>query len=44
MQVQKLGRQDLIFIDNRKGILPGYLAKKLAGADYVVQEIGRAHV
>ena len=38
MQVQKLGRQDLIFIDNRKGILPGYLAKKLAGADYVVQD------
>lgn len=37
-QVKKLGRQDLIFIDNRKGILPGYLAKKLTGAAYVVQD------
>ncbi len=38
VQVKKLGRQDLIFIDNRKGILPGYLARKLSGADYVVQD------
>ena len=33
-----VGRQDLIFIDNRKGILPGYLAKKLTRARYVVQD------
>lgn len=38
MQAQKLGRQDLIFIDNRKGILPGYLVRKLTGAVYVVQD------
>lgn len=37
-QVQKTGGQDLIFIDNRKGILPGYLARKLTGARYVVQD------
>lgn len=37
-QVQKVGRQDLIFIDNRKGILPGYIAGKLSAADYVVQD------
>lgn len=37
-QVQKIGRQDMIFIDNRKGILPGYLAKRLTGAEYVVQD------
>lgn len=35
---QKLGRQDLIFIDNRKGILPGYIARRLTGARYVVQD------
>ena len=28
-QAKKIGRQDVIFIDNRKGILPGYLAKRL---------------
>lgn len=38
MQARKNGSQDLIFIDNRKGILPGYLAKKLTGAAYVVQD------
>ncbi len=37
-QMRRLGRQDLIFIDNRKGIIPGYLAKKLSGARYVVQD------
>lgn len=37
-QVQRLGRQDLIFIDNRKGIIPGYIARKLTGARYVVQD------
>lgn len=37
-QIQSLGRQDMIFIDNRKGIIPGYLAKKLTGARYVVQD------
>lgn len=37
-QMQKVGRQDVILIDNRKGIIPGYLAKKLAGAKYVVQD------
>lgn len=37
-QAQRAGKQDLIFIDNRKGILPGYLAKKLTGAGYVVQD------
>lgn len=36
--VQKIGRQDLIFIDNRKGIIPGYIAKQLTGARYVVQD------
>ncbi|MBS6396196.1 MAG: hypothetical protein KH452_03435 [Clostridiales bacterium] len=38
VQAKKLGKQDLIFIDNRKGILPGYLAKRLTGAAYVVQD------
>lgn len=37
-QVQRIGKADLIFIDNRKGIIPGYLAKKLTGARYVVQD------
>lgn len=37
-QIQRLGRQDMIFIDNRKGIIPGYLAKKLTGARFVVQD------
>lgn len=37
-QIKKIGAQDVIFIDNRKGILPGYLAKKLANARYVVQD------
>lgn len=37
-QAKKLGKLDLIFIDNRKGILPGYLAKQISGADYVVQD------
>lgn len=37
-QIQKIGPQDLIFIDNRKGILPGYLAKGLSHACYVVQD------
>lgn len=35
---KRIGRQDLIFIDNRKGILPGYIAKKLTNAEYVVQD------
>lgn len=34
----ELGLQDIIFIDNRKGILPGYLAKRLTHARYVVQD------
>lgn len=37
-QVRQLGKQDMIFIDNRKGIIPGYLAKRLTGARYVVQD------
>lgn len=37
-QIQKIGKIDLIFIDNRKGIIPGYLAKKLSNARYVVQD------
>ncbi len=37
-QIQRVGRVDLIFIDNRKGIIPGYMAKKLTGARYVVQD------
>lgn len=37
-KMQKVGRQDVIFIDNRKGILPGYLAKRLTGAAYVIQD------
>ncbi len=37
-QVRRAGRQDLIFIDNRKGIIPGYIARKLTGARYVVQD------
>lgn len=37
-QAKKLGGADLIFIDNRKGIIPGYLAKKLTGAGYVIQD------
>lgn len=28
----------MIFIDNRKGIIPGYLAKRISGAEYVVQD------
>lgn len=35
---RRIGRQDLIFIDNRKGIFPGYIAKKLTNARYVVQD------
>lgn len=35
---KKLGKQDIIFIDNRKGILPSYLAKWITRADYVVQD------
>ncbi|MFG6332346.1 MAG: hypothetical protein K1W28_11070 [Lachnospiraceae bacterium] len=38
MQARALGRQDLIFIDNRKGILPGYIARRLTGAGRVVQD------
>ncbi len=37
-QAKKIGRQDVIFIDNRKGILPGYLAKRLTGANHVIQD------
>lgn len=37
-QARKLRDLDMIFIDNRKGILPGFLAKRLTGADYVVQD------
>lgn len=37
-RIQSIGTLDLIFIDNRKGIVPGYLAKKLSGARYVVQD------
>ena len=37
-QAKKLGKLDLIFIDNRKGIIPGYLAKRISGAEYVVQD------
>lgn len=37
-QAKKLGRMDMIFIDNRKGILPGYLAKHISRASYVVQD------
>lgn len=37
-QVQRIGRLDMVFIDNRKGIIPGFLAKKLTGAKYVVQD------
>ncbi|MDO4261029.1 MAG: hypothetical protein Q4C82_03030 [Eubacteriales bacterium] len=37
-EAARLGKTDLIFIDNRKGILPGYLAKRLTRADYVVQD------
>lgn len=35
---RSIGSMDMIFIDNRKGILPGYLLKKLTGAKYVVQD------
>lgn len=38
VQARKLGAMDLIFIDNRKGILPGYLAKRICHASYVVQD------
>ena len=31
-QAKKMQDVDTIFIDNRKGILPGYLAKHLTGA------------
>ena len=34
-QAKKMQDVDAIFIDNRKGILPGYLAKRLTGATYV---------
>ncbi len=37
-RIQSIGKLDLIFIDNRKGIIPGYLAKKLSKARYVVQD------
>lgn len=37
-EAEKLGSVDMIFIDNRKGIIPGYLAKKLTKARYVVQD------
>lgn len=37
-QVQRIGRLDMVFIDNRKGIIPGFLAKKLSGAKYAVQD------
>jgi len=37
-QAKRIGRQDVIFIDNRKGIIPWYLAKKLTHARYVVQD------
>ena len=37
-QARRLGAMDMIFIDNRKGILPGYLVKRLTGAKYVVQD------
>ena len=37
-QARKIGRQDAVFIDNRKGIIPGYLAKRLTGAKYVIQD------
>ena len=37
-QTKRVGRQDLIFIDIRKGILPGLIAKKLTGAKDVVQD------
>ena len=35
---KKSGKQDLIFIDNRKGILPGYLAEKITGSSFMVQD------
>lgn len=35
---KKLGKQDVIFIDNRKGIIPSYLAKWITRANYVVQD------
>lgn len=37
-QAKKMQDVDAIFIDNRKGILPGYLAKRLTGAIYVIQD------
>ena len=37
-QAKKMQDVDAIFIDNRKGILPGYLAKRLTGATYVIQD------
>lgn len=37
-QAKKIGPVDMIFIDNRKGIIPGYLAKRLTKATYVVQD------
>ena len=37
-QAKKMQDVDTIFIDNRKGILPGYLAKRLTGATYVIQD------
>ena len=37
-QARKLGGTDMIFIDNRKGIIPGFLAKRLTKAQYVVQD------
>lgn len=37
-QARRAGTQDMIFIDNRKGIIPGFLAKKITGAKCVVQD------
>lgn len=37
-QARKMGGMDMILIDNRKGIIPGFLAKRLTKAEYVVQD------
>jgi len=37
-KAKQIGKVDIIFIDNRKGIIPGYLAKKITKAQYVVQD------
>ncbi|MCD8096646.1 MAG: hypothetical protein LUE31_01095 [Lachnospiraceae bacterium] len=37
-QIQRVGAQDVIFADNRKGIIPGVIAKKMTGARYMVQD------